>query len=272
MGKHARAMRAAFFAEHPYCIFCGGATPATTKEHCPPRALFQNRHAPDGYVFPACELCNHGTSDDDLLISVLGRMNPFDDEHNIDGKLIGLLRNANQQHPGLARDMLSMSPIEARKAARDLKIKPPAGLTYQQSGIVNITEHMHRSVRVFAKKLSKAIYYKETGEICPADGEIQFLWFSNGDFFKHGSFPALDAFATLNAPIPKLALNRQDLSNQFDYRFSLSADQKLAVLRAVFGKAFGFVTILSTASGVLAGIDAKLKALHDTESGPFEFI
>lgn len=272
MSKHVRALRAAFFKENPYCIFCGGLTPATTVEHCPPRALFQKKVAPEGYIFPACESCNGGTSDDDALIAMLGRMNPFSNENNLDGKVPGLMMNANRQHPGLVRDMLDLSPVQARKAAKDLNIPRPAGLTYQQSGIVNVTDHMDQSVRVFAKKLSKAVYYKETGKIFPIDGEIQLRWFTNVDLFRHGTFPTLDAFAEIAAAKPKLERNRQDLSNQFDYRFSVSSDGKYAVLRALFGKAFGFVTILSPIAGTLAAMDRNLCAQTGRESGPFEFI
>lgn len=270
MGKHARAMKAAFFKENPYCIFCGGATPATTKEHCPPSALFQNRHAPEGYVFPACEACNGGTSDDDALIAMLGRMNPFSTENNLDGKVPGLMMNANRQHPGLVRDMLDLSPIQARKAAKDLNIPRPPGLTYQQSGIVNVTDHMDHSVRVFAKKLSKAMYFKETGKIFPNNGEIQLRWFTNVDLFRHGTFLTLDAFAEIAADKPKLERNHQDLSNQFDYRFSVSEDRSLALLRTLFGKAFGFVTILSTIPGKLASMDQKISS--QTGIGPGSFI
>ncbi len=272
MGKHAQAMKAAFFAENPYCIFCGGSTPATTKEHCPPKALFQNKECPEGYIFPACQACNRGTSDDDALIGMLGRMNPFSEENNLDGKVPGLIMNANHQHPGLVSDMLDLSPVQARKAARELNIPRPAGLTYQQSGIVNVTDHMDHSVSVFAKKLSKALYFKATGKIFPSDGEIQLSWFTNVDFFRHGTFPTLDAFKDINAVKPKLERNRKDLSNQFDYRFTVSADGKLCLLRAVFGKAFGFVTILSPVAGTLAAIDQKLATQLGSESAPFKFI
>lgn len=272
MGKHAQAMKAAFFAANRYCIFCGGSTLATTKEHCPPRALFQNKVCPDGYIFPACQSCNGGTSDDDALIAMLGRMNPFSEENNLDGTVPGLIKNANHQHAGLVRDMLDLSPVQARKAARELKIPRPTGLTYQQSGIVNVTEHMDRSVRVFAKKLSKALYFKDTGKIFPSDGEIQLRWFTNVDFFRHGTFPTLDAFAGINAVKPKLERNRKDLSNQFDYRFTVSADGKLCLLRAAFGKAFGFVTILSPVAGTLTAIDQEITAQLGNESEAFKFI
>jgi hypothetical protein len=65
-----RVRKNAFFSAHPVCIFCGGGEKATTIEHCPPRAMFQFRDWPEGFEFPACESCNHGTADHDLIISL----------------------------------------------------------------------------------------------------------------------------------------------------------------------------------------------------------
>ena len=61
----------------PYCIFYGGIGPAVEVEHCPPRALFDGRHAPEGFEFPVCRDCNGGTSDEDLLVSFLSHMDPL---------------------------------------------------------------------------------------------------------------------------------------------------------------------------------------------------
>lgn len=272
MGKEAKLNRAAFFERQPLCIFCGGKQQATTKEHCPPRALFQGKLWPEGFEFPACNACNNGTGDDDVVVALIGRMDPFHNGGNKDGRVVGLMKNVNQQHPGLLNEMVSMSAGESRRAARSLGIKPPPGLTYQQTGIVNVTEHMDRAVQTFARKLSKAIFYLETGEIFPAVGEIQFNWFTNAAFFKSGSPPVLEAFSAIEAPVPRIVRNAKNLSDQFDYRYALSANRELALLRAVFGRGFGFVTISSPIPGKLHEIDAELQAKTGKESGPFRFL
>jgi hypothetical protein len=234
--------------------------------------LFQSKNWPEGFEFPACEACNAGTSDDDVLIAMLGRMDPIANAGNLDGAMNGLVFNASKQHPGLLQQMLKMSAIESRKAARDLNIKPPPGLTYQQAGIVNVTDHMDDAVRTLAGKLSKAVYFMNTGNIFPATGAIQLHWFTNADLFRYGKSPVLDAFASINAPTPKLTRNGKDLHDQFDYRFSLSENMDLAVLRAVFGKAFGLVTIMSPIEGYLQKIDSEMQKKVGKEVGPFKFL
>lgn len=245
---------------------------AVTKEHCPPRSLFQNREWPEGFEFPACNACNHGTSDQDVLIAFLGRIDPFQGTGNLDGKTNGLMRNAHAQHPGLLREMFSMSPTESRKAARKLGIKPPLGLTYQQAGIATVTEHMNQAVQTLARKLSKAIYYLETGSIFPPDGDLLFHWFSNADLLRDGSIAALEAFAPIQASKRALVRNKKDLSGQFDYRYSLSDDRELALLQAVFGRSFGFVTTASPVPGKLRSMEAAIKEKTGIEGGPFMFI
>ena len=254
------------------CIFCGGTEPATTKEHCPPRALFQFKAWPEGFEFPACDSCNGGTSDDDALVALLGRLDPFKSQGDKDGRMSGLLRNAKNQHPGLLSQMLSMTAIEARKAARALGIKPPSGMTYQQTGIVKVTEHMDKAVRTLAGKLSKSIFFLETGNVFPAEGSILFHWFTNADLYRYGTPPGLEAFANIESRVPRIVRNRQDLTDQFDYRYSLSAANDLAVLKAVFGKAFGFITAASTIPGLLQQITTNLQSQTGKENGPFTFI
>ena len=76
MGSATRR-RKLFLKENPLCAFCGGAEAATTIEHCPPKALFKNKIWPEGFEFPACSKCNNDTSDYDLIVSVIARLDPF---------------------------------------------------------------------------------------------------------------------------------------------------------------------------------------------------
>jgi len=99
---------AIFIKANPICIFCGGSTPSTTKEHCPPRAMFQHRQWPEGFEFPACDTCNGGTRDDDLLIAMLARLHPFQNKGDVDGKTPGLMARAHERYPGMFRKMLAI--------------------------------------------------------------------------------------------------------------------------------------------------------------------
>jgi hypothetical protein len=62
--------RQAFLRNHKTCAFCGGGAPSSTIEHCPPRSMFQHRQWPEGFEFPACQACNKGSSDHDLVIAM----------------------------------------------------------------------------------------------------------------------------------------------------------------------------------------------------------
>ena len=272
MGRQARANRAAFFKEQPYCIFCGGGTEASTKEHCPPRAMFQNKEWPEGFEFAACEQCNHGTGSDDVLTAFLARLDPIRNKGDSDGHLMGLFRNAHSQHPGFVQRMMDVGANEARRAAKELGIVRPKGATYREVGIVNVTDEMDRAVQTLACKLSKAVFFRETGKVFPAQGAIQFNWFTNADLFRFGPAPVLDAFASVHCIQPSIVRNKRSLSDQFDYRYSLSDDGDIALLQAVFGMGFGFVTIASPVQGKLNGIEAELVIKTGMAKGPFRFI
>jgi hypothetical protein len=62
-----------FISDYPDCCFCGGLRCATTREHMPPKSLFDGSHRPDKLVMPACDECNKGTSTADLVVSLVSR-------------------------------------------------------------------------------------------------------------------------------------------------------------------------------------------------------
>jgi hypothetical protein len=64
-----------FIAEYPWCCFCAGLRPAVTREHMPPKSLFDGSHRPDKLVMPACDDCNRATSTADLTVSLVSRWN-----------------------------------------------------------------------------------------------------------------------------------------------------------------------------------------------------
>lgn len=170
MGSGTRR-RKKFLTENPYCIFCGGRKPSCTIEHCPPRSMFQNRSWPEGFEFPACNECNYGTSNQDLLIAFLARMDPITEKGDLDGKLKGIMYMVNKQYPTLYNQM-RLSASEARRRNKELGITPFQGFTHQEMGVVNIPEDLHQSVCKLASKLAKALYYKETSIAFPLEGEL----------------------------------------------------------------------------------------------------
>jgi hypothetical protein len=195
--------RRKFLREHHVCAFCGGTAIATTIEHCPPRAMFQFRQWPEGFEFPSCDSCNAGSSDEDLLVAVMARMDPFHNRGDLDGSHLGLMRAVNKQFPGFFQKMMP-SPSEARRVNRDLGVAPQPGQTHQQAGPVKVPDELHDAVCVFARKLAKSIYYLDAGTPFPNDGCLLLNWFTNADLLREGQYPVFQQLQSLAGEAPPL--------------------------------------------------------------------
>jgi hypothetical protein len=260
-----------FQASGAVCIFCGGGTPATTEEHCPPRGLFRDRQWPVGFVFPACQACNGGTRDQDLMVAFMAQLHPHQDG-TISGQSEKLMRGVHKRFPGTLQEMVNVSAVSARATARKLRLEPARGQTYQGLGIANVPEAMHACVATLAGKLTKAIYHQQRGRIFPADGGITFQWFTNAQHMEHGCIPILQSLQGILGASKPIRRNGQDLRDQFDYEYSSSQAGDLHLLRVAFGSVFGFVTIFSQTPGRLEAIDDELKRQHAADASPVRFI
>lgn len=242
--SHRLKPRDVILAECPYCIFCGGIEPATTIEHCPPKALFDNKEWPEDFEFASCDACNAGSKNLDVVVAALRRLDPAHSEIDRDGRLMGLLRNVRQQHPEFIEQMVSLSPVDARKAARKLGLTRPPGMTFQEIGIVRVTPEMDKAVLSLAAKLSRALYFKQLGRIFPRDGVVLASWFTNAEKIESGKVRVLDTVAPLLAQGLEIKRSSRSLSDQFDCRVGFSDDKRLGIVSAVFGFVFGFVSFL----------------------------
>ena len=97
--------------------------------------MFQDRHWPEGFEFPACEGCNAGTRDDDLLIAMLARIDAAHNRGDLDGKLPGLMARAHDRHPGMFEKAVSIGDDDDKW---------------------NITEEMRQAVAVLAASSPRA--------------------------------------------------------------------------------------------------------------------
>lgn len=233
------------------CIFCGGLTKAETVDHVPPKVLFREKIWPEGFEFPACLSCNSKTSDNDLIVGVMARMTRDGDN------LTGLLKNLKKQKPKLLPQMVKMSASEARRSVKQLGLVKPAGLTYREVGVVNITDDMRIAVKTLASKLSKAIYFLMTEQIFPSNGGILFYWFTNAQLHQHGYIYALDALAHFRYQTKELKRANSSLRDQFDYRYSVTDDANTHLIQVTFGNSFGFVTIMNPDENEIIALNDK---------------
>lgn len=259
--------RERFLAANPHCVFCGGANPATTIEHCPPRALFQHKRWPEGFEFAACETCNHGTGDQDAIVAMLARMGPDEATGNTDGRVPGLIKNVGNQFPQMFTKMLP-SAIEARRKNRELEIKPGPGQTHQDVAPVFVPEEMSLAVESFARKLAKAVYLREVGAIFPNEGTLLLNWFTNIELVKQGKYVLLDLLKDVPARAVPLRRGGKYLDEQFQYKLSITPENHAFILQARFGVAFGVVIFGSTRPQVIEPVVEQLRAKYGKD-GPF---
>jgi hypothetical protein len=252
---------AEFIEQNPWCIFCGGAEATTTREHCPPKALFQHKGWPEGYEFPACFKCNNGTSNYDRMLAMLARTDYNGDAGNLDGKFADLVAGVHAQD---ASQIPAMLPTvrEARTYNRRFGIVPKTGQTHQDASPVKITPEMQTAVEVFSGKLAKALYFRETGKVFPLDGCLALRWFTNAELLENDSYPVFQMLEGLTGNAPLLKRGGKALNDQFSYKFSVPSDVDMFVLQASFGRAFGLVIFGSSEKGQLEAIMSKLAANH----------
>jgi hypothetical protein len=265
MGQ-SKQRRDAIFEKQDTCIFCGGIAVATTIEHCPPKAMFQNKEWPEGFEFPACPECNNGSSDQDLIVAMLARCG-LDDKGDNDGRLSGLFKMVNKQHPEMIRKMLP-SPLEARKMNRDLGITRSAGETHQDASAVKVTDEMHAAVGIFASKLAKAVFHTETARVFPAEGKLALNWFTNSELVRDGYYKLLKIFEHVPGVLPAIERNRRLLNDQFSYKYTEVSDADMFLLQATFSQSFGLVVVGSVKPERLEAMFAGFRERHGRE-GPF---
>jgi hypothetical protein len=158
MGEARRKQTATqkFTAQFPRCCLCGGLRPTTTREHMPPKSLFDNRHRPEGLVVPACDDCNRGTSAADLTVAIVSRWSyDFDHQERLDHKR--LIEGVRERDPDLLNEWIQLDPNRWNEARLHLvkqgvSVPPNTGivsigpLTIQQLNLARIRRITHKSV------------------------------------------------------------------------------------------------------------------------------
>jgi hypothetical protein len=207
----------------PLCIFCGGAVPASTGDHQPARALFDAKHAPEGFVFPACEPCNKKSKDKEHVLTTLVRLKGDgapNAQRDVDfAKFAKAMRN---NFPGLLR-VLGADEKQGFIKSRGVWVPVGRAVPQQLPMVAIDPEIAGVAVDTVFRKLICALHYKHTGEILPADAEITVKWATNAalpDFMTE----EMKTFVAGLTKEPKLVRNTKDLADQFDYRYQVADD------------------------------------------------
>ncbi len=212
-----------FSEEHPICCFCGGDRKTETKDEVPPRSMFVNKSWPEGYQFPACKGCNHGSREIDQALALFSRLSFADkrkDDETIEPFIRGLLNNRPDLMPEVAN-----SSIQAKKILRELGIKKPEGTFAKDYPVALIPADVFNALNKFFKKLFCALYYKHTGRILQKHSPVAIVKSTNQIFEDDDPFAWLHTLPLHN--VPTIMRSGKQLVDQFDYRWAYNDEEDL---------------------------------------------
>jgi hypothetical protein len=123
--------------------------------------------------------------------------------------------------------------------------------------VIRVPKVVEQSFRAVGKKLLKGVFYKETGQIFPAEGELVVHLYPNYDIlFSESQSLQFIAQRIPGATLPVTAQSR-DLSSQFKIRLSIAEDASIINVIAFFSDC--------VALGIWGFADPGLIEKHDLQ-------
>ena len=196
--KQKRSATAKLISEFPHCCFCGGLRPSVTREHMPPRSMFDGAHRPDKLVMPACDVCNSGSSDADQVASIVSR---WGSEANAQQK---------QDHRKLAHALRAHKPeliaewtTPNADHERATKIRlAKQGITMPPDGkLVRAGPITTRLLNLFAHKVALGLYFEIFRKPLPNSGRVCAIWRTKldhaGQELPPGPMQMMSRYATM---------------------------------------------------------------------------
>jgi hypothetical protein len=210
-----------FIEQYPDCCFCGGLRLARTREHMPPKSLFDSSHRPDKLIMPACVECNHGTSTADLVASIISRwrLNLSKREHIDHRRLVARVR---ERHPELIAEWTSLTALQRFEAK--LQLQKYGVPVPQNAGMASIGRLTIRQLNLFAHKAALGLYFEHFRKVLPNEGRVSALWRSKEDFAKEG-MPA-DLFVIMKR-YGTLQQGTWNTKEVFEYRYEFNEQDGL---------------------------------------------
>jgi hypothetical protein len=219
--KRKRSTTQTFIETFPNCCFCGGARPSATREHMPPKALFDGSHRPDDLVMPACRECNNKTSTADAVVSIVSRWRAMDMTEIEKQDHKRLVDGLKRSSPEIFEEWTKMSLLDRLRAKRDYM---KDGIDIGASGLVRIGPHTIRQLNLFAHKAALALYFDHFRKLLPNTGRVSVYWRTKEDVLR-GGIPAvllemMNRYGTLEQ-------GKWRTSETFEYRYDLNIAEGL---------------------------------------------
>jgi hypothetical protein len=213
-----KSATARLIEKFPDCCLCGGDRKASTRDHIPPKSLFDKSHRPDRLVMPACGACNGGTSTADLVASIVSRWNFYSDQQEMDDHS-RLVARIKKDRPDIVKEWTSLDLNKRNQGRKHLErhgVDVPLG-----AGIISIGEITIRHLSLFAYKLALGLYFEHFQSPLSNKGRVSAIWRTKEDFGKTGVpnelLEIMPRYATLQQ-------GKWNTSKDFEYRFDQNLD------------------------------------------------
>lgn len=210
-----------FIAQFPLCALCGGDRLSTTREHMPPKSLFDGSLRPDKLVMPACNECNRGTSKADLTAAMVSRWN-YNSPEQERRDHSRLANQVKKQAPELIEEWTKMDQLDRKNATEHLRrfgVKVP-----DDAGLVTIGPHTIEQLNIFAHKATLCLYFEHFRKPLSNFGRVSAHWRTKEDFSKDGVPPEL---LEIMPKYGTLVQGKWHSSETFEYRYDLNEKEGL---------------------------------------------
>ncbi len=216
-------------AEHPTCTYCGGVNGSTSRDHCPPITIFDDRWRPEGMEFGACSACHEGTREMDAVVGLVSRI--YGAGGKSEFEVWKAARSVTSSFPHLfERFTLSDEQVTYHGApGHVIEIEPESAL----NGVMN----------VFAARMVLALYRLQHSEPAPPSSRILCQWNTNVGLDSDAD---LDEFLRLLGLPKTLVQGRKSVADQFRFWAANDAEGHLFAAVAAFRQSFGIIGFVDT--------------------------
>jgi hypothetical protein len=213
---------------YPFCIYCGGTTPADGVDHFPAIVIFDGRKRPKGWEFPACDVCNTGAKHVDLVAAMVSRLYP-ELKTDLQRTELQKIRTAIANNiPGLINEMKLSSEVQ-KTAITNLKSNFDVGL-------IRIGPIQQKYLHIFCLKFALAAHFQATKQIVPEGGIVIGKFMTNYESLEEGDL--LSKVKSLFPQFGTLQQGYKNVADQFLFASGFSQDKKQSISVARFRQSF----------------------------------
>ena len=203
------------------CGYCSG--PIETEEHCPPKILFTGSHRPKGWEFPACKLCNAGTSQADQIMAFFVFSQILKPSRTEEQHLDKIMRALGNNHADIVFEMR----LRARNHGLIVRASMPSS--------------MAAYIEQFLDKMAASAYFKIRRKALPSTTQIKHFTLTNEYIFRNG-YPA--ALKQLPVAFDSLKQGTWNTSNQFRHRSVIMEQDGVMMSESHFQNATAVISVL----------------------------